>query len=390
MEKKNIPLSVPNLDLDILPYIQETIETGWVSTGGRFITEFEEKVREFINADYTRGVQSGTAGLHLSLLVLGLKPGEEVIVPTLTFIAAVNPVHYSHAYPVFMDCADDLNIDPIKLRSFLAEECTFENGIVVNKNSGRRIKGIVVVHVFGNPADMESIMQIAAEYNLFVLEDASEALGSKYTEGKYAGKYCGTIGDLGVLSFNANKILTTGGGGMVIAPAKELADEISFLAAQAKTDPLRFIHDEVGYNYRMTNIAAAFGVSQIDKLEQFLETKRNNYFRYKAAFNDHGLTILDFNAGTDPNYWFYSLLIDETKFGMNKETLMTKLIDHGIQTRPIWGLIHQQRPYLNHQAYQIDKALYYADRVLNIPCSTNLTTDDLDFVVETIISLKKT
>lgn len=389
MEKRNISLSVPNLDLDILPYIQETIETGWVSTGGRFITEFEEKIRNFINADFTRGVQSGTAGLHLSLLVLGLQPGEEVIVPTLTFIAAVNPVHYTHAYPVFMDCDDDLNIDPIKLRSFLEEECTFENDIVINKSSGRRIRGIVVVHVFGNPADMEAIMQIAEEYNLFVLEDASEALGSKYTEGKYAGKYCGTIGDLGVLSFNANKILTTGGGGMVITPTEKLADRISFLSTQAKTDPWRFVHDEVGYNYRMTNIAAAFGVSQINKLDQFLKIKRENYFRYKTVFNDHGLKILDFNGGTDPNYWFYSLIIDEAEFGMNKETLMMKLMDYGIQTRPIWGLIHQQKPYLNHQAYQIEKALQYVDTILNIPCSTNLTNDDLDFVVETIISLKR-
>lgn len=389
MEKRNIPLSVPNLDLDILPYIRETIETGWVSTGGRFITEFEEKVRAFIDADFTRGVQSGTAGLHLSLLALGLQPGDEVIVPTLTFIAAVNPVHYTHAYPVFMDCADDLNIDPLKLRSFLEEECTFENDIVVNKKSGRKIKGIVVVHVFGNPADMEAIMQIAEEYKLFVLEDASEALGSRYTEGKYAGKHCGTIGDLGVLSFNANKILTTGGGGMIISPTEELADKISFLATQAKTDPWRFIHDEVGFNYRMTNIAAAFGISQIDKIEQFLTTKSNNYFRYKSVFHEHGLKILDFNEGTDPNYWFYSLMIDENEFGMNKEDLMLKLMDYGIQTRPIWGLIHQQKPYLEHQSYQIEKALYYADKVLNIPCSTNLTTDDLDFVAATILSLQK-
>lgn len=139
----------------------------------------------------------------------------------------------------------------------------------------------------------------------------------------------------------------------------------------------------------MTNIAAAFGVSQINKLDQFLKIKRENYFRYKTVFNDHGLKILDFNGGTDPNYWFYSLIIDEAEFGMNKETLMMKLMDYGIQTRPIWGLIHQQKPYLNHQAYQIEKALQYVDTILNIPCSTNLTNDDLDFVVETIISLKR-
>ena len=390
MEMRNIPLSVPNLDLDILPYIKETIETGWVSTGGRFIAEFEEKIKTYVKTEFARGVQSGTAGLHLSLLALGLQPNQEVIVPTLTFIAAVNPVRYAHSYPVFMDCDDGLNLDPIKLRSFLEEECYFENNIVTNKSTGRKVRGIVVVHVFGNPARMEQIMQIAEEFNLFVLEDASEALGSKYTEGRYAGKYCGTIGDLGVFSFNANKIMTTGGGGMVVSSNEDLADHVSFLATQAKTDPLRFIHDEVGYNYRLTNIAAAFGLSQIDKMDEFLQTKNENYFRYKEAFHDHGLKMLEFDKGTRPNYWFYSLLVDQDEFGMNKETLMEKLIEYGIQTRPIWGLIHQQKPYLDHQTYKIEKAVYYADRVLNVPCSTNLSTEDLDYVVKMIKSLERT
>ncbi len=389
MEKRNIPLSVPNLNKDILPMLEETITSGWVSTGGRFIGEFEDKIKEFVRADYICGVQSGTAGLHLSLIALGLQPDEEVLAPTLTFIAAVNPIKYVHAHPVFIDCDDSLNMDPEKIRAFLENECTFESGIVTNKKTGRRVRGIVVVHVFGNPADLEAIMDIAKEYNLFVLEDATEALGSKYTEGRYAGKYCGTIGDMGVFSFNANKIITTGGGGMIVSGNKDLIEHAAFVAVQAKTDPLRFVHDEIGYNYRLTNIAAAYGVSQINHLAEFLQTKKENYFFYKKAFQDHGLRILDFNPGTSPNYWFYSLMVDEAEYGMNKEELMLELQKYGIQTRPIWGLIHQQKPYREAQAYRIERALYYADHVLNIPCSSNLRKDDIDFVVKTIKALAK-
>jgi len=389
MEKINIPLSVPNLDKDILTMIADTIESGWVSTGGKYITIFENQVKKFLGVDYSCGVQSGTAGLHVALITLGLEANEEVLVPTLTFIAAVNPIRYLHAHPVFMDCDDSLTIDPKKVRSFLENECSFENGIVRNKATNRRVKGIVVVHVFGNPADMESIMDIAEEFNLFVLEDACEALGSKYTSGPYAGKYCGTIGHMGVLSFNANKIITTGGGGMIVSDNKAYIDYASFISVQAKSDPLRFIHDEIGYNYRLTNISAAFGVSQMNKIEAFLETKKNNYLYYKNSFRNGGLSILDFNEGTEPNYWFYSLIVDKEVYGMNKEDLMLKLQEYGIQTRPIWGLIHQQQPYLNHQAYRIEKSIFYANRILNIPCSTGLTSKDADYVIEIIKSLGK-
>ncbi|HBC97333.1 MAG TPA: aminotransferase DegT, partial [Clostridium sp.] len=182
-----------------------------------------------------------------------------VIVPTVTFIAAVNPVKYVGAEPVFMDCDNTLDMDMDKLEEFLQNQCTFKDGKTVNKNTGRTVKAVIIVHVFGNPADMERLMNIKEKYNLKVIEDSTEALGSYYTKGKYAGKYCGTIGDIGVYSFNANKIITTGGGGMVVSGSQELLDKAAFLSVQAKTDPLYFIHDEIGYNYRMTNIQAAFG-----------------------------------------------------------------------------------------------------------------------------------
>lgn len=385
-----IPLSVPNLSLKILENVKETIETGWVSTGGRFITEFEEKVAKYVGVEKAVSCQSGTAGLHLALRVLGIEPEDEVIVPTVTFIAAVNPVKYMGAEPLFMDCDDTLNMDMDKLEAFLENECHFANGKVINKRTNRVIKAVIVVHVFGNPANIEKLMEIKKKYELKVIEDATEALGSYYLEGKYAGKHCGTIGDIGVYSFNANKIITTGGGGMVVSKDKKLLSKIAFLGVQAKTDPLYFIHDEVGYNYRMTNIQAAFGVDQIDRLQVFIETKIKNYNLYKKAIeNIEGLTLLPFRQDTRANHWFYSIIVDKEKYGMDRDDLLRKLNADNIQTRPLWSLIHKQRPYVENQTYKIEKAYYYEDNLINVPCSSNLSEEDVETVLKHLRSYKE-
>ena len=385
-----INLSVPNLSMDILENLKECLESGWVSTGGRFIPEFETKVKNYMKTKFAAGVQSGTAGLHMSLQVLGVQRDEEVFVPTLTFIAAVNPTTYLGASPIFIDCDDSLCMDPLKLEKFCSEECDFKEGVLVNKKTNKKIRALVIVHVFGNMADMEKIMDIAKKYNLKVLEDATEALGTYYTEGKYKGKYAGTIGDIGVLSFNANKIITTGGGGMVVGDNEELVEKVRFLSSQAKKDTLYFIHDEIGYNYRMLNLQAALGTSQIDQLESFIETKIKNYKIYKEELEKiEGLEILPFVEGIRANHWFYSLKIDKEKYGIGRDELLQKLVDAGIQTRPIWGLIHQQKPYSTCQSYEIEKALYYYDRILNLPCSSNLTEKEVYQVIEKIKELKK-
>ena len=384
-----INLSVPNLSMDILDNLKECLESGWVSTGGRFIPEFETKVKNYMKTKFAAGVQSGTAGLHMSLQVLGVQRDEEVFVPTLTFIAAVNPTTYLGASPIFIDCDDSLCMDPIKLEKFCSEECDFKEGVLVNKKTNKKIRALVIVHVFGNMADMEKIMDIAKKYNLKVLEDATEALGTYYTEGRYKGKYAGTIGDIGVLSFNANKIITTGGGGMVVGDNEELVEKVRFLSSQAKKDTLYFIHDEIGYNYRMLNLQAALGTSQIDQLESFIETKIKNYNIYKEELEKiEGLEILPFVEGIRANYWFYSLKIDKEKYGIGRDELLQKLVDAGIQTRPIWGLIHQQKPYSACQNYEIEKALYYYDRILNLPCSSNLTEKEVYQVIEKIKEFK--
>lgn len=383
MDHNPIPLSVPNLSLDIMENIKETIETGWVSTGGRFITEFEEKTARYVGVKRAVSCQSGTAGLHLALKVLGIEPEDEVIVPTVTFIAAVNPVKYMGAEPIFIDCDDTLDMDMDKLEEFLENECDFIDGKVINKKTKRQIKAITIVHVFGNPANMEKLMRIKEKYNLKVIEDSTEALGSYYLEGKYKGKYCGTIGDIGVYSFNANKIITTGGGGMVVSNNQELLDKVAYLAVQAKTDPLYFVHDEVGYNYRMTNIQAAFGTDQIDKLESFIETKIRNYNLYKKGIeNIEGLTLIPFREDTRSNHWFYSVIVDKDKYGIDRDELLRKLNNDNIQTRPLWSLIHKQKPYLNNQSYKIEKAEFYEKNLINIPCSSNLSEEEVGVVVE--------
>lgn len=385
MNKREIPLSIPSLDGKIVENLKECIETGWVSTGGRFITEFEEKFAGYVGMESAVSTQSGTAGLHLALKAIDVQEREEIIVPTLTFVAAVNPVRYLGANPIFMDCDDTLCIDTNKLEEFLKNECTSASGLLINKRTGNRIRGIIVVHVFGNLCNMEKIMDLAKEYKLSVIEDATEALGSYVKDGRHKGRFAGTIGDIGVYSFNANKIITTGGGGMVVSNNRERLEYIRYLSLTAKNDSLYFVHDEVGYNYRMLNLQAALGVDQIERLEDFIRIKRSNYDAYADLINDiKGVTILPFQEQCRPNYWFYSLLIDSERFGMSRDDLMHKLIADGIQCRPVWKLIHTLEPYQSFQSYQIEKAIFYEKNILNVPCSTNLTIDDVNFICTTI------
>jgi perosamine synthetase len=380
---KFIPLSVPNFEGNERKYVDDALDQGWVSTGGAYINTLEERLAEFLHTEKTACVQSGTAALHLSLVDAGVKPGDVVLVPPLTFIAAVNPVKYQFATPVFIDCDDSFCMDPEKLKGFCEQECIFTDDALYFK--GQHVKALVVVHVFGNLADMEKIMDIAAKYKLKVIEDATEALGSKYTEGRYAGKYAGTIGDYGAYSFNGNKVITTGGGGAVTARDTARVDHIKYLSTQAKDDPHYYIHHEVGYNYRMTNLQAALGVAQLEELPEFLRRKKKFYEEYLELFKDFELGyIMPFREGTDSNHWFYSLNIDRTRVHQTMREIITELEKRGIGTRAIWDLINKQIPYEGEVTYHLEKAPYYAERILNIPCSTSLTDDDVKRAADTI------
>lgn len=380
-----IPLCVPNFEGNERKYVDDAIDQVWVSTGGAYITKLEKEMAKFLNTAEVSACQSGTAALHLSLIEAGVVPGDMVIVPTLTFIAAVNPVKYQFAEPVFMDCDDSLCVDPIKLRAFCEEECGLTDGRLVHRTTGKHVKAIIVVHVFGNLADMETIMDIARDYRLKVIEDATEALGSKYTHGRYAGRYAGTIGDFGAFSFNGNKIITTGGGGAVAAPAAETVRHIRYLSTQSKDDPLFYIHNEVGFNYRMTNVQAALGVAQMEELPGFILRKQRNYEAYRELFEGFELgKMMPFRPGTSSNHWFYSLKIDRNRVSASMREIITSLEKRGVGTRAIWGLIHEQLPYRDALAYRIEKAPCYSGCILNLPCSTDLKEEDIRYAARQI------
>lgn len=381
--KRFIPLSIPNFEGNESKYVNEALSQGWVSTGGKYITELEEKLAHFLDIDNVAACQSGTSALHLSLVEAGVKPGDVVIVPPLTFIAAVNPVKYQFATPVFIDCDDSFCLDPKKLREFCEIECEFNNNTLTYK--GKVVKALVIVHVFGNMADMESIMETASKYNIKVVEDATEALGTYYTDGFFTGKYAGTIGDFGCYSFNGNKIITTGGGGAITANNSKTVDHIRYLSTQAKNDPHYYIHHEIGYNYRMTNLQAALGVAQMEELPEFIRRKQANYDYYCELFAGFELAqMIPFRKGTSSNKWFYSLEINRKKIKTSMREIITELEKRGVQTRAIWGLINEQVPYQSEDTYKLEKAPYYAERILNIPSSTQITKEEIEYVVSQI------
>lgn len=378
-----VPLSIPNFEGNERKYVDDAIEQGWVSTGGAYINKLEKSLAQFLHADNVAACQSGTAALHLAMVEAGVKPGDVVLVPPLTFIAAVNPVKYQFATPVFIDCDDSFCMDTTKLQDFCQQECSFDGTRLTYK--GYPVKAVVIVHVFGNMADMGKIMSIAHRYNLKVIEDATEALGSKYTNGPLAGKYAGTIGDFGCYSFNGNKIITTGGGGAITANDTKVVDHIRYLSTQAKDDVHYYIHNEVGYNYRMTNLQAALGVAQLEELPEFIRRKQRNYKLYCQLFDGFELGhMIDFRSDIDSNMWFYSLEINRDKVKVTMKEIITKLEEKGVQTRAIWGLINEQLPYIHEVTYKLEKASYYAERILNIPSSTQITEEEIHYVVENI------
>lgn len=383
-----IPLSVPNFEGNEERYVIDAVSQGWVSTGGAYVDRLEGMIAEYAGSPGAVACQSGTAALHLSLIECGVGPDDMVIVPTLTFIAAVNPVAYVHASPIFMDCDESLCMDPGKVKAFCETECELADDVLVYKATGQAVKALIVVHVFGNLADMEALMEIASMYRLRVIEDATEAIGSYYEHGRYRGKMAGTIGDFGAYSFNGNKIITTGGGGAIVSNDIDALKHLKYLSTQAKDDPHFYIHGEVGYNYRMTNVQAALGAAQMEELEEFILRKNRNYRLYcELTEGLGGCHMLGFREGCRTNKWFYSLVLEREESTEGLRGLIHELEARGIQTRPIWGLIHEQEPYKECIAYKIEKAEEYSRRIINLPCSTSITEEEIREVAKQIINV---
>lgn len=381
-----IPLSVPNFAGNETKYVNDAVVSEWVSTGGSKVPAFEQAIAAYVGMPRAVACNSGTSGLHLAYLVAGIGAGQEVIAPTLTFIAAVNPIRYVGAQPVFIGCDDTLCIDPAAVEAFCETHCEMRSGKLYNKASGAHVAALEVVHVFGNMADMPRLMALAQRYNLVLVEDATEALGTYYTQGPLQGKRAGTMGDVGVYSFNGNKLITTGSGGMLVSRHEAWAAHAKHLSTQAKADELQFVHDEIGYNYRLTNLQAALGLAQMEQIEGFIAHKAEMYAFYREALHGkNGFCILPFVPGIRSNHWFYSLYLEDNRH--NRDEVIAALSAQSIQTRPVWALINEQAPYLSNQAYGLAKALDYRARLINLPCSSNLTMQQAQRVVQVLLAL---
>ncbi|MBS1492835.1 MAG: LegC family aminotransferase [Bacteroidetes bacterium] len=380
-----IPLSVPSIKGNEWKYVKECLDTEWVSTAGKYVNLFEETVRDFTKSEFAIACVNGTEAIHISLLLCGVEPGDEVIVPTLTFIAPINAVRYAFAEPVFMDSDDFYNIDIEKTIEFIKTQTSYKNGYTYNNISGKRISAIIPVHVFGSAIMLDELVLLCKERNIAVIEDATESLGTYYLEGKNKNKFTGTIGEMGCFSFNGNKIITTGGGGMIVTNDSQKAEKAKYLTTQAKDDEVRYVHHEVGYNYRLPNVLAAIGVAQMEVLPEYLKIKKKNYNKYKSEIDKiEGLKINCTPSHADNNLWMYAMRIDKNVYGMDREQLMEKLGQQKIQTRPVWFLNHEQKPYKNNYSYKIEHAYKMLEETLNIPCSVNLTDENIDTVIQAL------
>ena len=350
-------------------YIKECLDTGWVSSVGKFVDQFEKRLSEYTGVKRVIAVVNGTCALHLALKLAGVKTGDEVIVPTLTFVATANAVSYTGAIPHFVDSeVGTLGLDPDKLETYLNEISEIRNGICYNKLTGKRITAVVPMHVFGHPVDLETLFKVCKNFRMVLIEDAAESLGSFYK-----GKHTGNWGKLSVLSFNGNKIITTGGGGAILTNDPSIADRAKHLSTTAKIPhKWEYNHNEIGYNYRLPNINAALGCAQMENLPNFLKEKRNLAKRYQSAFeNIKGIRFFIEPAHAQSNYWLNAILLEQG-FEHERDTVLQTLNDKGIQARPVWNLLHKLPIYKDCPKMDLTTAESLETRLINIPSSVGI------------------
>lgn len=376
-----IPLSVPHVAGNEWKYVKECLDTGWVSSVGSFVDRFERVFAERIGARHAVACTSGTAALHVALLLSGVEPGDEVVVPTLTFIAPANAVVYVGAHPVFVDAEPRyFQLDVDKLRTFVEQGCIVQGGVLRNRATGRRVRAIVPVHVVGHPCDMGPLIELAERFGLEVVEDATEALGSTYDR-----RAVGTFGRVGCFSFNGNKIMTTGNGGMMVTNDAELARRAKYLTTQAKDDPVEFVHGAVGFNYRLANVSAAIGVAQLEQLDEYLRRKERISRRYDEALGPlPGVTVPSEAPRARTNRWLYTVRIDENAFGMGSRGLMAQLRSAGIETRPLWQPLHRSPAHVGAFAYECEVADRLNAECLCLPSSVALKEKEQGRVIDAI------
>lgn len=369
-------LSGPNMGGNELKYVTKCIETGWVSSVGAFVNKFEAMTTEFTGAEFAVATSSGTTALHICLLLAGVKQNDLVVVPNITFIASCNAIKYTGANPLLMDIEEgnwqmDLNL----LQHFLENQTEQKDNHCFHKKTGKRIPVIMPVHVLGNMCNMERLLELAKQYNLLVVEDSTEALGSYYN-----GKHAGTFGLFGTFSYNGNKIITTGGGGMIVTNDEALAKKAKHLTTQAKSDPFEYVHDEIGYNYRLVNTAAAMGVAQMEQLPAFLQRKKEVMQFYKNELLGVGdISFQEVMPEVNPNNWLPTIST------LKQKELLKNLNEAQLQSRPFWVPMNQLRMFKEDIYFtKEDMSNKVYQNCLSIPCSTNIKNEELEAVVACI------
>lgn len=363
------PLHAPRFQGNDQRYVEDCIASTFVSSVGVYVDRFERALADYTGARRAVAVVNGTAALQVALRLAGVEPGDEVIVPTLTFVATANAVHYLGASPHFADSAEGtLGLDPIALRDWLAHSSERTADGTRNRLNGRPIRALVPMHTFGHPCDLDALMALAHDYRLALVEDAAESLGSRYH-----GRHTGTIGLLGTLSFNGNKTITTGGGGAILTDDERLADHAKHLTTTAKR-PHRweYVHDEIGYNFRLPNLNAALGCAQLEQLPDFLASKRRLTERYLDAFAGiEQVRLMQEPPGCDSNYWLQTLILDDA-VADQRDAILTTTNDAGLMTRPAWTLMHKLPPYRDCPRAPLPVAASLARRIINVPSSAGL------------------
>lgn len=365
-----IPLHEPIFQGNEWTYVKECLDTTFVSSVGKFVDRFEKDLAKFTGASYAVAVVNGTAALQVALKLAGVQTKDEVLIPSLTFIATANSVSYLGALPHFVDSEEDtLGISAKALREHLTSIAEIKSGQCFNKRSGNRIKAIVPMHAFGHPVDLDGILGVAKDFNIVVVEDAAESLGSYYY-----GKHTGTFGLFGTLSFNGNKTITTGGGGAILTNDKDLAAFAKHITTTAKIPhSWEYTHDVVGYNFRLPNINAALGCAQLESLPQFLNSKRELYKRYKDGFSLlKNVKLQSEPTGCKSNYWLQTLILDSNSMN-ERNSILTDTNSSGLMTRPAWTLLHKLKPYQDCSRMDLSTAELLEKKLINIPSSANLT-----------------
>ncbi len=367
-----IPVAVPCFRGREWEYLKQCLDTNWVSSAGPFVERFEQVMAEYTGTAHAVAVSSGTAALHTALMVAGIKPDDEVLVSDFTFIAPANAIRHAGAWPVFIDAsADTWQMDPDLVYRFLSENCVRQGNRTINRQTGRTVSAIIPVHILGHPVDMDPIMDLAAQYDLIIIEDAAESLGATY-----GSRQVGSMGKFGCFSFNGNKLITSGGGGMLVTDDLHLARKARHITSQAKMAALDFRHDEVGYNYRLTNIQAALGLAQLEQVDEFLAAKRAIAAVYTLALGDvPGISTMPRAPWADSTWWLYTILVDPKKYGHTNLQLMQMLKAEGISTQARWQPLHETEAHKGAQAVVngVSKDLHL--RALTLPCSVNLKTE---------------